>query len=187
MSQMTPEVRRKVLGAALALLLGVTGVWLVTSRSSARAEVERLQTKLEISRGDAGAEIEALEANISELTRELSELRSEANSLSADLATTVTALEEVSEELELAIERNATLAATIEVIGEAEIALMPDLSGSGLELAQAFADNNGATLIFEMVSPGNLIARPGAIVEQIPLAGTPVIPGTVIWVQVFSP
>jgi HAMP domain-containing protein len=184
---MEPPIRRKVVAAALALLLGVTGVWLAASRSSALSEVERLQKKLEISRGDAGVEIEALEAEISELSRELNVLRTEAATLSADLEAAEIEREQISEELALAIERNTALEATLAVIGDLEIALMPDLSGSGLELARAFAEDNGATLIFEMVAPGNLIARPGAIIEQLPIAGTPVIPGTVIWVQVFSP
>jgi predicted nuclease with TOPRIM domain len=165
----------------------VTGIWLITSRSSARAEVERLQKKLEISRGDAGAEIEALEAEISELSDELSGLRTEVSTLSDDLSLAEMDLKRVSEELATESDRNAALRATIELIGDTEIALMPDLSGSGLELARAFADDNAATLIFETVSPGNVIARPGAIIDQLPLAGTPVLAGTVIWVQVFSP
>ncbi len=171
----------------IALVVVVTGIWLITSRSSARTEVNRLQKKLEISRGDAGTEIEALEAEISALSSELSGLRTEVSTLSGDLAAAEVDLQRVSEELATAIERNAALAATIELIGELEITLMPDLSGSGLALAQAFADDNGATLIFETVSPGNLIARPGAIIDQLPIAGTPVLAGTVIWVQVFSP
>jgi hypothetical protein len=181
------EFRRRVGWAAIALVVVVTGIWLFASRSSARTEVDRLQKKLEISRGDAGAEIEALEAEISELSSELSGLRTEVSTLSDDLSLAEANLEQVSEELALAIDRNAALIATIDLIGDSEIALMPDLSGSGLELARAFADANGATLIFETVSPGNVIARPGAIIDQLPLVGTPVLAGTVIWVQVFSP
>jgi cell division protein FtsB len=187
MASMTPENRRKLLPAALAVGLAVIGLWLIISRADARAEVERLEKKLEISRGDAGAEIEALEAEISGLAEELTALRSEFDTLNDTRADELAEFERISEELSLATEENATLSAALGVIGDLEIALMADLTGSGLELAQEFADQNGATLMFEMVSPGNLIARPGAIVDQLPIPGSPVIPGSVIWVQVFSP
>jgi predicted RNase H-like nuclease (RuvC/YqgF family) len=187
MNAMTPEARRKLLAAALSLILGLTGIWLFNSRSEARGEVERLQKKLEISRGDAGAEIEALETEIFDLEKSLGELRSEFDNLTETRTRELLQQEELAEELNLAQEEIATLSAALGIIGELDIALMPDLSGSGLELAREFAEAHGATVIFETVAPGNLIARPGAIVEQLPLPGTPVIPGTVIWVQVFSP
>jgi HAMP domain-containing protein len=187
MNAMTPEARRKVLAAALSLMLGLTGLWLFSSRSEARSEVERLQKKLEISRGDAGAEIEALETEILDLEKSLGELRSEFDNLTEERNNELVQQEELAEELARAQEQVATLSAALGIIGEVDIALMPDLSGSGLELAREFAEAHGATVIFETISPGNLIARPGAIVEQLPIPGTPVIPGTVIWVQVFSP
>jgi cell division protein FtsB len=187
MGSMTPENRRKLVPVALAVGLAVIGLWLISSRADARAEVERLEKKLEISRGDAGAEIEALEAEISGLAEELTTLRSEFDTLIDTRAAELAEFERISEELSLATEENATLSAALGAIGDLEIALMVDLTGSGLELAQEFADQNGATLMFETVSPGNLIARPGAIIDQLPIPGTPVIPGSVIWVQVFSP
>jgi cell division protein FtsB len=187
MGPMTPENRRKLVPVALAVGLAVIGLWLISSRADARAEVERLEKKLEISRGDAGAEIEALEAEISGLAEELTTLRSEFDTLIDTRAAELAEFERVSEELSLVTEENATLSAALGAIGDLEIALMVDLTGSGLELAQEFADQNGATLMFETVSPGNLIARPGAIIDQLPIPGTPVIPGSVIWVQVFSP
>jgi TolA-binding protein len=184
---MTSEARRKLLAAALAATLGLTGLWLISSRSAALAEVRRLQDKLEISRGDAGAEIEALETQIDELTVELNTSRSDVTTLTETLESELADLQRISEELSAAEDKNATLSATLGVIGDFEIALMADLTGSGLELAQEFADLHGASLIFETVSPGNLIARPGAIIDQLPIPGTPVIPGSVIWVQLFSP
>lgn len=187
MGSLSAEARRTILLAALAVVLGVTGVWLISSRSAALSEVDRLQNKLEISRGDAGAEIESLETEIDDLTSDLDALRSEFDAITETRETELEELERVSDELSAATQENATLSAALGVIGDLEIALMVDLTGSGLELAQEFADLHGATLIFETVAPGNLIARPGAIVDQLPIAGTPVIPGSVIWVQVFSP
>jgi predicted RNase H-like nuclease (RuvC/YqgF family) len=184
---MTLEARRKMLAAALSLVLGLTGLWLVNSRSEARSEVERLQKKLEISRGDAGAEIEALESQILGLEESLDDLRTDFDNLTEERTKELAQQEMTADELAIARDEIATLSAALGIIGETDIALMPDLSGSGLELAQEFADIHGATLIFETVSPGNLLARPGAIVEQLPIPGTPVIPGSVIWVQVFSP
>ncbi len=187
MGLMTSGTQRKFLAAALAVVLGLTGLWLAGSRSAAQAEAERLREKLEISRGDAGAEIESLETEIATLSTERDALRSEVDTLTETRETELEELERVSDELSAATQENATLSAALGVIGDLEIALMVDLTGSGLELAQEFADLHGATLIFETVAPGNLIARPGAIVDQLPIAGTPVIPGSVIWVQVFSP
>lgn len=184
---MTSGTQRKFLAAALAVVLGLTGLWLAGSRSAAQAEVERLREKLEISRGDAGAEIESLETEIATLSTERDALRSEVDTLTETRETELEELERVSEELQVFTEENAALSATLGIIGESEITLLVDLTGSGLELAQEFADLHGATLIIETVAPGNLIARPGAIVDQLPIAGTPVIPGSVIWVQVFSP
>lgn len=181
------QARRIILFAALAAVLGVTGVWLASSRSAALSEVERLQNKLEISRGDAGAEIESLESDIDDLTSDLDSLRSEFDASSEARISELEELERINEEIRLAAQENATLSAALGLIGDLEIALMVDLTGSGLELAREFADLHGATLIFETAAPGNMIARPGAIFSQIPIAGTPVIPGSVIWVQVFSP
>lgn len=184
---MESEARRRLLSGVLALVLGITGVWLLSSRSDARDEAERLREKLETSRGDAGAEIEALEGEVEQLTAAVAATEAEREELRARTqadAESLTALEETLADLREEVD---LLREVLAGVGENGIAVMPELTGVGVELATEFAEGAGAELVVESAAPGNVIARPGAIIDQLPLPGTVVIPGSVVWVRVFSP
>lgn len=181
------EARRRLLSGLLALVIGIAGIGLLSSRSAAREEAERLREKLEISRGDAGAEIEALEGEVEQLTAALAAAEADREELRARTQTdadTVATLEETLAELRA---EQALLKEVLAGVGENGIEFMPELTGVGVELATEFAETAGAELVIETAAPGNVIARPGAIIDQLPLPGTVVIPGTVVWIRVFSP
>jgi cell division protein FtsB len=171
-----------------ARLLIVTG-----ERNDLQERTEQLEESLRIARGDAGAQIELLEDENSALQERVTDLETEFTNATSELESTRAEADDLAERLD---ERRTERDEAREQVEELEDQLdeigsrfepMPVLIGSELDAAEEFADEIGAELLVEEVAPSNVIARPGAIIEQLPIDGTVVLPGTVIWVQVYVP
>lgn len=182
------------LAVALAIIaVGIIGAtWLLAERTRLSSEVGDLRRQLEIARGDAGAEIAALEATNAELEGQLAESSAAREAAEVELGGRVAAVEGLRTELEdlratAELDRQR-LADYERILGSADaLETMPDLSGLMVADAEALAASVGATLLIEQAAPGNVIARPGTIIAQAPAIGTALIPGSVVWIQVFAP
>lgn len=176
------------------MAVGVVRIVALTGdRDDLRTRIEELDESLRIARGDAGAQIEQLESENSERAEQVEELLSILDVTSSDLETVraettdlAARLDERRAERDEAVARVEELEAELAEIGP-RFELMPVLVGAELLVAEEFADELGLDLLVEEVAPGNVIARPGAIIEQLPIDETVILPGTVIWVQVYTP
>jgi hypothetical protein len=176
------------------LLAAGTGLLIVNSeRNDLQERNEQLEESLRIARGDAGAQIELLEDENTELRQRVTDLEAELATATSDLSSARTEADDLSDRLD---ERRQQRDEALEEVEELEdqlaeigsrFAPMPVLIGAEIDAAEEFADEIGAELLVEEVAPTNVIARPGAIIEQLPIDGTTVLPGTVIWVQVYTP
>lgn len=185
-------------GIAIALVVAVVlGGFRIISLTSERDDltdqVAALEESLRLARGDLGGQIEQLEDDNAELTEQterlqalftdavtdLSEALAEIDLLTEQLAERRTEIDELTEQL-------AELQAIVDITGT-DITLMPDLLGTPIEEVRELADELGLELIELELAPGNVIARPGDVIEQLPLEETPLLRGSVIWVEVFTP
>jgi septal ring factor EnvC (AmiA/AmiB activator) len=179
---MPTDRTRLTLAIAAVMLIALFG-WIALDRNRQSAEVERLTDKLEAFRGDASAEIEQLESENSAITDELERTAQTRDELESQVADLSGLLEQANAEIEsnaAIIEQYADLAGP-----SGRIEIMPDLLGETVEEAEAFAELAGATLVVSTSDPTNVIARPDTIIEQVPAAGTAVVAGAAIWVDVF--
>ncbi len=166
-------------------------IQLTNERDDLQSENTELTDSLRIARGDAGDQIETLEGEITVLTEVLDATDAALEEATADLERVRTERNQVTTQL---ADRTTELETATAQLGEMDAQLtelgpiepMPELVGLELAAAQAFADEFGATLIIEEVAPGNVIARPGDVIEQQPAEGVPLVAGSVIWVQVFT-
>lgn len=191
------RLRRVVLAFAAVAAIGAVTAGLsirglVNDRADLRDENEALRTALEIARGDAGTQIDLLEESVAELERQRDELSSALSDTEGRLDAALTdadqlnsALAATAEELTAEQELAAELAAELDAVG-AVVAPMPDLLGLPLEDAEAFAADVGAVLLTELARPTGVISPPGKVIEQLPAEGVTVVPGSVIWVQVYG-
>jgi septal ring factor EnvC (AmiA/AmiB activator) len=175
------------------LAVGTRLLMVTSERNDLQERTEQLEESLRIARGDAGAQIEmledensALQAQVADLESQLATITTEFDSVRAEADDLAQRLDERRAERDEALEQVEELEDQLDEIGP-RFAPMPLLVGSELDAAEEFADEIGAELLVEEVAPTNVIARPGAIIEQLPLDGTTVLPGTVIWVQVYTP
>lgn len=191
-------VRLGLVAGALALVVGaIVVVVLVRDRSSLNDEVDRLTTKLEIARGDAGAEISGLEADIELLEAELATTSETLELTTDELSRATTEVGELTSRLDQRSDELAAARETIqeleeefeqlrELVGDNAVA-MPDFLGADPDQVVEFADELGAILLVEEADPTNVIGRPGSVIEQFPEPGVVIAPGSVIWIQLFAP
>jgi septal ring factor EnvC (AmiA/AmiB activator) len=179
---MPTDRSRLTLAIAAAVLIVLFG-WTALDRNRQSAEVERLTNKLEAFRGDASAEIEQLESENLAIADELARTTSARDELESQVADLSGLLEQATAE----VESNAAIVEQYDELAgpSGRIEIMPDLLGETVEAAEAFAETAGATLVVTTSEPTNVIARPDTIIEQIPAAGTAVVAGAAIWVDVF--
>ena len=195
-----PQPRRnwgRVVLAVLAVLAAVLGAFRIITLTSERDELqqdtEQLEESLRIARGDAGAQIEELEGEVERLDATIA-------ALVTDLETTTTELEASRDEVddltarldERRAERDELqeqideLTEIVDLVGT-EVTPMPDLLGLPIADVEELADELGVELVVVETQPSNVIARPGDVIEQLPLLGTPLVPGSVVWVEVYTP
>lgn len=185
-----------VVAVALAIVAIVGGVAiadLVRDRADQRERVAELSESLRIARGDAGAQIEQLEAEVAASDERIAELEGALADTTGDLAgardeiADLTArLDERRAERDELQEQIDELQAIVDVVGT-EVELMPDLFGVPIDDVRELADELGYQLVVVETAPSNVIARPGDVIEQLPLEDTPLLPGSVVWVEVYTP
>jgi regulator of replication initiation timing len=178
--------------AVVGLLGGGAIAWLIVERNDLRERNAALSESLDIARGDAGEQIEQLEAanaalaqQVAELEQALADSRQELDDLRVENEELSTELAAVGEELVVSQEAVTELQATIDAVGEL-ITPMPDLVGSTLAEVEAFADEIEAELVVELARPPGVISPPDAVIEQRPAEDVTLVPGSVIWVQVYA-
>lgn len=188
-----PRRRVRAWGAVAIVVVVALAALAWKDRSDLSAEVDRLQTKLDETRGDASEQINDLEDRVDELEAELdartSDLEGAAGELSAERSTVAeldAQLGERADELAAASARIEELEADRARFGDAA-APMPDLLGTTLDDATAFADEVGADLVVQRVDPPNVIARPGTIIAQRPAEDVMIVPGAPVIIELFEP
>lgn len=178
--------------AALAIGAGAI-VTLANDRADLRDRVDELEESLRIAQGDAGARVELLESEIDFLLARIDELETVLTSARDDLETS---RDEASDLADRLAERDAERAELQEQLAElqeiteivgTEIELMPDLFGAPIEEVTELAEELQVELIVVEVDPNNVIARPGDVIDQLPVEETPLLPGSVVWVEVYTP
>lgn len=178
--------------AAILAVAVIGATWLLAERTRLSSEVAEVRQQLEVARGDAGAEIAALEKANADLSTDLAESSAARDLAEDELAGRNAVVEGLRTELDDSRARAAAdlerLEAYERLLGSAEaLVTMPDLEGLSLADAEALAAAVGATLLTEQAAPSNVIARPGTIIAQLPAVGTALVQGSVIWIQVFAP
>lgn len=178
----------------VALVLGGFRIIALTSeRDDLTDEVAALEESLRLARGDLGGQIEQLEEDNAELTEQTEQLQALFTEAVGDLSEALSQIERLDEqladrraEIDALTEQIAELQGIVDITGT-EIELMPDLLGTPIEEVRELTAELGLELVELEVAPGNVIARPGDVIEQLPLEETPLLPGSVIWVEVFTP
>lgn len=189
------SVGRVVVALVVLAAIGI-GAFRVVQLSGERNDLQtrndELAESLRVARGDAGEQIEALETDVAELTEQLAVADASIETASTDLTDAlaerdglIDLLTERTDELNVQTERADDLDAQLTELG-GRVEPMPDVVGADLATVEEFATDIGATLLVDEVAPGNVIARPGAVIEQRPAEGTAIVSGSVIWVQVFT-
>lgn len=180
--------------AVVALAVGAFRIVTLTSdRSSLQERVEQLEESLRIARGDAGAQIEQLEAEVEALTERIAVLEDALSATTSDLDGARDEIDDLTARLdERRAERDELqeqieeLQDIVDVVGT-DVALMPDLFGVPIDDVVELADELRVELVVVEVAPNNVIARPGDVIEQLPIEDTPLLPGSVVWVEVYTP
>jgi hypothetical protein len=175
---------QRVLLVAVAIAV-VSVTWLLAERNRLANELGQTEDKLELARGDAGAEIEALERNNNLLTGQLDEATTALERTEAQLDAATDELTTQLDAFDAATERADAYQRAVGDLDQ--LVPMPDLLGRGVEDAEEFAKAHGAVLKIEIADPSNIIALPGAIIEQLPAVNTVILAGSVIWIQVYVP
>lgn len=178
----------------VALVLGGFRIISLTAeRDDLTDEVAALEESLRLARGDLGGQIDQLEEDNAELTEQTERLQALFIEAVADLSEALTEIEQLEEqladrrtEIEALTEQIAELQEIVDITGT-DIELMPDLLGTPIEEVRELSAELGLELVELEVAPGNVIARPGDVIEQLPLEETPLLPGSVVWVEVFTP
>lgn len=177
---------------ALALITGTLIFSMNRDRNDLRTQNNALRRSLEIARGDAGEQIQQLEdANadltdrIAELLDELVETQLRIDEISDERDLISDELSTTSEELVAEQELVADLESQFEAVG-APIVPMPDLLGRPIEEAQEFADELDAVLLVQYARPAGVISPPDTVIDQLPAEGITVVPGSVVWIQVYG-
>lgn len=194
-SDLEHRSRRGWIVAAVVLLVAALGVAQIVRLSSERddqaAEIERLDEALQIARGDLGAEIDRLESEVARLTADVEQLETELATTTTDLSASRTEVDDLTQRLDERRAERDELQAQIDELAEivdlvgTEITPMPDLLGIPIEQVTELATELGMELVVVETRPTNVIARPGDVIEQLPLLDTPLVPGNVIWVEVY--
>ena len=189
--------RTRIVIAVVAVLVVALGalriVTLTNDRSSLQEQVEQLEESLRIARGDAGAQIEQLEADVAVLDDRIADLESALVSTTGDLDDARADVDDLTARLdERRAERDELqeqideLQEIVDIVGT-EATLMPDLFGVSIDEVTELAEELRIELVVVEVAPSNVIARPGDVIEQLPLEDTPLLPGSVVWVEVYTP
>lgn len=189
--------RTRIVIAVVAVLVVALGalriVTLTNDRSSLQEQVEQLEESLRIARGDAGAQIEQLEAEVAVLDDRIADLESALVSTTGDLDDARADVDDLTARLdERRAERDELqeqideLQEIVDIVGT-EVTLMPDLFGVSIDEVTELAEELRIELVVVEVAPSNVIARPGDVIEQLPLEDTPLLPGSVVWVEVYTP
>ena len=187
----------RVVLAVLAVLAVVLGAFRIVTLTSERDELqqdtEQLEESLRIARGDAGeqideleGEVERLDATISALVTDLEIATEELESSRAEVDDLTTRLDERRAERDELQEQIDELTEIVDLVGT-EVTPMPDLLGVPIADVEELAEELGVELVVVESQPTNVIARPGDVIEQLPLLDTPLIPGSVVWVEVYTP
>lgn len=175
------------IGLVVAVVLGGFRIISLTSeRDELTEQVAALEESLRIARGDLGGQIDQLEEDVIDLTDQLDQLQALLTDAASEIAGLTEQLTERDEQIEELTEQLTELQDIVDITGT-EIELMPDLLGTPIEEVRELALELGVELVELPTAPGNVIARPGDVIEQLPLEDTPLLPGSVVWVEVFTP
>jgi outer membrane murein-binding lipoprotein Lpp len=180
--------------AVLAVVLGAFRIVTLTSeRDELQQDVERLEESLRIARGDAGAQIEELEGEVEQLDATVAALLADLETTTSELGASRDEVDDLTSRLdERRAERDALqeqideLTEIVDLVGT-EVTPMPDLLGVPIADVEELAEELAVELVVVESQPTNVIARPGDVIDQLPLLDTPLLPGSVVWVEVYTP
>lgn len=186
------------LAAVVALAVGLLAGWALTSAAeddpvaepAVDPQVAVLQGELDAARAaqeEVAGQLQALEAANAELQQQVAAGETSAAELQASLDALTAERDQALADLAASQEVVATLEDSLAAIDDA-FAFTESLVGTQLAAAEDWAENRGLRLIAtEVPAPDGDDVDEGTVLTQAPDPGTPLLPGSVVYVEVVGP
>lgn len=186
------------LAAVVALALGLLAGWALTSAAedepaaepAVDPQVAALQGELDAAlaaQEEVAGQLQALEAANAELQQQAAAGQTTAAELQASLDALTAERDQALADLAASQEVVATLEDSLAAIDDA-FAFTESLVGTQLAAAEDWAENRGLRLVTnEVPAPDGDDVDEGTVLTQAPDPGTPLLPGSVVYVEVVGP